>query len=73
MTKVQKNQWQIIGLCLLGIVVGLMGIWFGLDRFDRYTMAFLKYRQIGKIAGGACIAIFSAYMLVSQIRKARKS
>lgn len=63
----------MIGLCLLGILVGAMGIWFGLERFDRYTTTFIKYRQVGKMIGGSCILIFSAYMLVGQVRKPSKS
>jgi hypothetical protein len=59
---------EIIAICILGMVIGAIGIWFGLERFDRYTTTFIKYRQIGKIAGSFFILIASSYILFNQFK-----
>lgn len=69
MSKSKKHFWEMIGISCLAILLGAIGILNGIERLDT---AILKYRQIGKIAGGVLVMAVGFYLLIQQFRSSEK-
>lgn len=69
MSKSRKHFWEMIGISCLSILTGAIGIWYGIERLDT---AVLKFRQVGKIAGGVLVVAVGFYLLVYQFRSSGK-